>query len=312
MRVIFMGTPDFAVPCLKALLAEPDFIVCAVFTQPDKPKGRKQVLTPPPVKTLALAHGIPVYQPETLRRGDAAETIAGLHPDVIAVAAYGKLLPKAVLEIPPMGCVNVHGSLLPKYRGAAPIQWAVINGDAVSGVTTMQMAEGLDTGDMLLRETTEIRPDETGGSLFDRLSGMGAGLLVRTLRGLSDGTVHPTPQDASQATYAPMLSRETGEIHWQKTAREIDCLIRGLNPWPSAWTLLEGKRIKIYAAAVRSENGPYGTVEAVDGAFLVYCGEGALELKEIQPENGKRMSGADYLRGHPLRGRMSLVGGLRE
>lgn len=308
MRIVFMGTPDFAVPCLEALFAEPDFTVCGVFTQPDKPVGRKQVLTPPPVKTLAIEHGIPVYQPETLRHGDAAETIAALQPDVIVVAAYGKILPKTVLELPPMGCVNVHGSLLPKYRGAAPIQWSVINGDAVSGVTTMQMAEGIDTGDMLLREETEIRPDETGGSLFDRLSRMGARLLVRTLRGLAAGEICPVPQEEAAASYAPMLKKETAEIRWDRPAREIDCLVRGLNPWPVAWTRIYGKRLKVYGAAVRADAGPCGMAEEKDGAFLVYCGEGALELTELQAENGKRMSGTDYLRGHPLAGRIPLGG----
>ncbi len=312
MRIVFMGTPDFAVPCLRALLAEPDFTVCGVFTQPDKPKGRKQILTAPPVKELALENGLPVYQPATLRSEEAAQRIADLKPDVIAVAAYGKILPKAILELPPMGCVNVHGSLLPKYRGAAPIQWSVINGDAVSGVTTMQMAEGMDTGDMLLREETKIRPEETGGTLFDRLSEMGARLLVRTLRGLAAGEIHPVPQPEAEATYAPMLKKETGEIHWEKSAREIDCLVRGLNPWPVAWTTIDGKRLKVYRVCLRGETGPCGKAENKDGAFLVYCGDGALELAEIQAENGKRMSGADYLRGHPISGMLSLGEGAAE
>lgn len=299
MRVIFMGTPDFAVPSLQKLLERGDD-VCAVFTQPDKPKGRGHKLQAPPVKALALERGIPVYQPATLKTEEAQELIRSLAPEVIVVAAYGKLLPKAVLDTPKLGCINVHGSLLPKYRGAAPIQWAVLNGDQVSGVTTMYMAEGMDTGDILLKAETPIGPEETAGELFDRLSVMGAGLLGQTLERLEQGTLERIPQKDSEATHAPMLSKELSRLDWQRSSRDLHNWIRGLNPWPCACASLEGSRLKLLASRVREGTGEPGTLAAVEEGLLVYCGQGALLLTELQTEQGKRMSGKDYLLGHPL------------
>lgn len=299
MRVVFMGTPDFAVPSLQKLLDRGEN-VCAVFTQPDKPKGRGHKLQAPPVKELALEHNIPVYQPATLRDEAAQTILKDLAPEVIIVAAYGKLLPKAVLDLPPHGCINVHGSLLPKYRGAAPIQWAVINGEKTAGVTTMYMGEGMDTGDMLLKAETEVGEDETAGQLFDRLMVLGADLLDETLNALQAGTLTRTPQNEAEATHAPMLSKELSKLDFTRPAKELHDLIRGLNPWPCAVATLHGKRMKLLASKVVPQQGIPGTVAENDGELLVYCGQNALELTELQTENGKRMSGGQYLLGHPL------------
>lgn len=299
MRVVFMGTPDFAVPSLQILL-DHGYEVCAVYTQPDKPKGRGHKLQPPPVKELALQHQIPVFQPATLRKEEVQAEIRSWNPDVIVVVAYGKLLPKAVLDAPKLGCVNVHGSLLPQYRGAAPIQWTVLNGDKVAGVTTMFMAEGMDTGDMLLKAETPVGEEETSGQLFDRLKDLGADLLLETLQGLEAGTLTPVPQDEAQATRAPMLSKELSQVDWTKSAQQVHDLIRGLNPWPSAVSYLDGRKLKLHASRVREGSGEPGKPFAQDGALWVYCGQGALELTEIQTENGKRMDGKSYLLGHPL------------
>lgn len=299
MRIIFMGTPDFAVPCLSALLAA-GHEVCGVFTQPDKPKGRGYALTPPPVKELALQNSLPVFQPDTLRTPQAAELIRSLQPQVIVVVAYGKLLPKEVLQIPPYGCINVHGSLLPKYRGAAPIQWAVINGDPVAGVTTMQMDEGLDTGDILLTAETKIGEDETSGELFDRLRDLGAPLLLETLRRLESGDLKRIPQGGNGSSYAPMLNRELSLIDWNRPAREIHNRVRGLSPWPVASSLYQGKRIKIYQTQVvpNAAGEPGQVVPGKD--FLVSCADNTvLRLVTVQYEGGKRMNGSDFLRGHP-------------
>lgn len=294
-----MGTPDFAVPSLQALL-DAGHEVCAVYTQPDKPQGRKQILTAPPVKELALQHHIPVYQPATLKNEDEQQKLRALAPEVIIVVAYGKLLPKAVLDIPPRGCINVHGSLLPRWRGAAPIQWSVIAGDQEAGVTTMQMAEGLDTGDMLLTYETAIGARETAGELFDRLAQVGAELLVRTLAELD--SITPRPQDDGQSCYAHMLDKQMAVIDWAKSAHEVDCLIRGLNPWPVALTTLSGARLKIYAAEPVSGTGKPGEVLESDPkkGLTVACGEGALALHEVQLVGGKRMQCADFLRGHTV------------
>lgn len=299
MRIVFMGTPDFAVPSLKALL-DAGHEVCAVYTQPDKPQGRKQVLTAPPVKELALANGIPVHQPATLKNEEEQEKLRALAPEVIIVVAYGKLLPKAVLEIPPRGCINVHGSLLPRWRGAAPIQWSVIAGDEKAGVTTMQMAEGLDTGDMLLTYETPVGARETAGELFDRLAQAGAELLTETLEKLD--TITPRPQDDSQSSYAYMLDKQMAVIDWSKSAREIDCLVRGLNPWPIALTTLAGERVKVYAAEPTSGSGKPGEVLESDPkkGLTIACGTEALCLTEIQIVGGKRMACADFLRGHAV------------
>ena len=299
MRVVFMGTPDFAVPSLQILL-DHGYEVCAVYTQPDKPKGRGHKLQPPPVKELALQHQIPVFQPATLRKEEVQAEIRSWNPDVIVVVAYGKLLPKAVLDAPKLGCVNVHGSLLPQYRGAAPIQWTVLNGDKVAGVTTMFMAEGMDTGDMLLKAETPVGEEETSGQLFDRLKDLGADLLLETLQGLEAGTLTSVPQDEAQATRAPMLSKELSQVDWTKSAQQVHDLIRGLNPWPSAVSYLDGRKLKLHASRVREGSGEPGKPFAQDGALWVYCGQGALELTELQTENGKRMDGKSYLLGHPL------------
>lgn len=299
MRIVFMGTPDFAVPSLQALI-DAGHDVCAVYTQPDKPQGRKQILTAPPVKTLALEHDIPVFQPNTLKNEDEQARLRELAPEVIIVVAYGKLLPKAVLDTPPHGCINVHGSLLPRWRGAAPIQWAVIAGDEMAGVTTMQMAEGLDTGDMLLTYETKVGEKETAGELFDRLAQAGAELLTQTLVKLDEIT--PRPQDDAQSCYAHMLDKQMAVIDWSKSAHEIDCLIRGLNPWPIALTTLSGERLKVFAAEKAAGNGEPGTVLEADPkkGLTVACGEGALKLIEIQLVGGKRMKATDFLRGHAI------------
>ena len=299
MRIVFMGTPDFAVPSLQALI-DAGHDVCAVYTQPDKPQGRKQILTAPPVKTLALEHDIPVFQPNTLKNEDEQARLRELAPEVIIVVAYGKLLPKAVLDIPPHGCINVHGSLLPRWRGAAPIQWAVIAGDEMAGVTTMQMAEGLDIGDMLLTYETKVGEKETAGELFDRLAQSGAELLTQTLVKLDEIT--PRPQDDAQSCYAHMLDKQMAVIDWSKSAHEIDCLIRGLNPWPIALTTLSGERLKVFAAEKAAGNGEPGTVLEADPkkGLTVACGEGALRLTEIQLVGGKRMKATDFLRGHAI------------
>lgn len=299
MRIVFMGTPDFAVPSLQALI-DAGHDVCAVYTQPDKPQGRKQILTAPPVKTLALEHDIPVFQPNTLKNEDEQARLRELAPEVIIVVAYGKLLPKAVLDIPPHGCINVHGSLLPRWRGAAPIQWAVIAGDKMAGVTTMQMAEGLDTGDMLLTYETKVGEKETAGELFDRLAQSGAELLTQTLVKLDEIT--PRPQDDAQSCYAHMLDKQMAVIDWSKSAHEIDCLIRGLNPWPIALTTLSGERLKVFAAEKAAGRGEPGTVLEADPkkGLTVACGEGALKLTEIQLVGGKRMKATDFLRGHAI------------
>ena len=299
MRIVFMGTPDFAVPSLQALI-DAGHDVCAVYTQPDKPQGRKQILTAPPVKTLALEHDIPVFQPNTLKNEDEQARLRELAPEVIIVVAYGKLLPKAVLDIPPHGCINVHGSLLPRWRGAAPIQWAVIAGDEMAGVTTMQMAEGLDTGDMLLTYETKVGEKETAGELFDRLAQSGAELLTQTLVKLNEIT--PRPQDDAQSCYAHMLDKQMAVIDWSRSAHEIDCLIRGLNPWPIALTTLSGERLKVFAAEKANGNGEPGTVLEADPkkGLTVACGEGALKLTEIQLVGGKRMKANDFLRGHAI------------
>ncbi len=300
MRAIFMGTPDFAVPSLEKLIERGD-TVCAVFTQPDKPKGRGHKLQAPPVKELALKQGLPVFQPPTLRDEAVQRQIRELAPEVIVVAAYGKLLPKAVLDVPRFGCINVHGSLLPKYRGAAPIQWAVINGEKTAGVTTMYMAEGMDTGDILLKAETSVGPEETAGELFDRLMVLGADLLGKTLEELEKGVLQRIPQNEEEATTAPMLSKELSQMDWTRSAQELHDLIRGLNPWPCAFSSLEGRRIKLLSSRVIEEAGKPGSLIAREDGLVVCCGSGALLLTEIQTENGKRMSGREYLLGHSLK-----------
>lgn len=299
MRIVFMGTPDFAVPSFEKLI-EKGHEVCAVFCQPDKPKGRGHKLQIPPVKEAALQHNIPVFQVDSLRKPEIQQKLRDINPDVIVVAAYGKMLPKEVLEIPAFGCINVHGSLLPAYRGAAPIQRAVLNGDKVTGVTIMFMAEGMDTGDIISTKKTEIGEQETAGELFDRLKEIGADLLVETLENIQQGNFERIVQEEEVATYAPMLSKQESEIDWSKSAHEIHNQIRGLNPWPSAISFLDGKKIKIHRSEIVLEQGEAGKAKNINGDFIVYCGKHALKLIEIQPENGKRMNGKSYLLGHPL------------
>lgn len=299
MRIVFMGTPDFAVQTLNALLSSSHEVV-AVYTQPDKKQGRKQVLTPPPVKSVALAHGIAVYQPDTLRDTAVQAELAMHQADVIVVVAYGKILPKEILELPPKGCINVHGSLLPRWRGAAPIQWAVIAGDKKTGVTTMQMAQGLDTGDMLLKYETEIGARETAGKLFDRLAKSGAELLIQTLSSLD--SITPEPQDESQSTYASMLSREIAVLDWSKTASEIDNMVRGLNPWPVALTTLSGAPLKIYEVLPCDGKGRAGEVlhSSPKAGLVVACGEGAVRILSLQPSGKKRMDAEVFLLGRAI------------
>jgi len=296
VRILFLGTPDFAVPSLRALIAAGHEIV-GVCCQPDKPQGRHFTLTPPPAKREAEARGIPVLQPATLRDEAAQRAIAALAPELIVVAAYGKLLPRAVLELPARGCINVHGSLLPKYRGAAPIQWAVIRGEAVTGVTIMQMDEGLDTGAMLLQKSLAIGEHETAGELFGRVAALGAEALTEALGRLD--AIAPVPQDESGATWAPMLQKADGAIDWSQDAAAIDARIRGVTPWPGAYTTCRGKRLKIHRARLADRCGETGKPIGGDG-LIVACGRGAIELLEVQPEGGRRMSAADFARGQRL------------
>lgn len=298
MRIVFMGTPDFAVPSLKALL-ESGETVEGVFTQPDKPKGRGHRLQPPPVKIEAEKEKIPVFQPTTLRAEEVFEQLKVLNPELIVVVAYGKILPKQILELPKYGCINVHGSLLPKYRGAAPIQWTVLNGDPVAGVTTMFMAEGLDTGDMLLKAEVAVKENETSSELYHRLSYVGASLLLDTLSKLKEGTLCPESQDEAYATHAPMLTKEMGRLDFSQPSEKLHHLICGLSDWPCAYTQLGGKRLKIYRSRLCEASGKPG--ELLDSKlFVVGCGTGALELLEVQYEGSKRMSGDAFLRGHHL------------
>ncbi|MBR0530935.1 MAG: methionyl-tRNA formyltransferase [Ruminococcus sp.] len=302
MKIVFMGTPDFAVPSIKALY-DAGHDIQAVFCQPDKPKGRGYKLVPPPVKVFALDKDIPIYQPKSLKNGgeEFIKVIEDLAPDCIVVAAYGKILPKAVLDIPRLGCVNVHGSLLPKYRGAGPIQWAVLNDEKTTGITTMLMGEGLDTGDMLLKCETEIGENETAAELFDRLADMGAELIVETLDKLEKGEISPVPQNEEEATYAPMLTKDLSPIDFTKSARAVHKQICGLSDWPCASTTIGGKRIKVYRSEIvaGSTNKAAGTVvNAKD--LTIACGDGMVKLTEIQAEGSKRMATADYLRGKPV------------
>lgn len=306
MKVLFMGTPDFAVGTLEALL-EAGHDVVGVITQQDRPQGRKMELKPTAVKAAALAHGLDVYQPSRIRNNPEVMTLLErLQPDVGVVAAYGQIIPAEILHFPRYGCLNVHASLLPKYRGAAPIQWAVIDGEKESGVTIMQMDEGLDTGDMLAKAVLPLASDETGGSLFDRLAKAGAELLVRTLEDLEKGGLHPTVQPAESPTpYARMLTKADGRIDWTQKAAAIECLVRGVNPWPGAYTYLDGKMLRIWKSRVctadeesRCSSGQPGTVASSEnGRLIVRTGEGLLEITELQLEGKKRMPAADFLRG---------------
>lgn len=297
-----MGTPDFAAASLSALYEAGRDEIVGVFTQPDKPVGRKHKIEMSPVKRLALEHGTPVFQPVKLRDGTAMETVRSLKPDVITVVAYGRILPTEILEYPSYGAVNIHASLLPKYRGAAPIQWAVIKGERVTGVTAMYMAATLDTGDIIDSRSTEILPGETAGALFERLAPIGAELLCDVVSRL-EGGVSRTPQNDAEATFAPPLTKDMGVIDWHNSARETDCLIRGLNPWPVAVGTIAERQFKIYSAHESENTGgaEAGTVlSAGKDGITVACGDGAVTVTELQASGGKRMSASDYLRGHPI------------
>ena len=298
MRIVFMGTPDFAVPCLQRLL-EDGHEVPAVFTQPDKPVGRHAVLTPPPVKQLALSHGIPVYQPTKMRDGTVAALLRELAPDCLVVVAYGRILPQEILDVPPRGCVNIHGSLLPRYRGAAPIQWSVIRGETVTGVTSMVMDAGMDTGDIIDTLTTPIGENETAGELFERLAPLGARLLSTTLAAIADGTVTRRPQNDAEATMAPMLEKAMGRLDLTRPAQELHNQVRGMNPWPGAFCTAGGKTLKIHETRVAAGSGAPGTLLCAD-PVTVACGEGALQLVTVQPEGKPRMAAEAWLRGARL------------
>lgn len=301
MRVVFMGTPEFAVPSLKALL-DAGYGVVGVFTQPDRPVGRGHKLAACPVKKLAVERGVPVYQFERLRNEEGLACLRALAPDIVVTAAFGQILSQALLDVPKMGTVNVHASLLPAYRGAAPINWCILNGETKTGVTTMLTDAGVDTGAMLLRRETDIGETETAAELSARLSQLGAELLIETLKGYIAGEIAPTPQDERLASRQPMLKKEMGLIDWTRSAKEIACQARGLDPWPSAYTDCLGGTLKIYRARPAMGEGEPGTVlrsSAKEGLFVA-CGEGALEVLEMQAPGGKRMSARAYLAGKKI------------
>jgi len=304
MRILFMGTPDFSVPTLEYLIASEHEII-GVVTQPDKPKGRGKQIIYPPVKVVALENKIPVYQPTKVKEPDFMEAIQALQPDLAVVVAFGQILPKAFLDLPNYGCINIHASLLPKYRGAGPIQWAIIHGEPITGVTTMYMDVGLDTGDMLLKEVVEIEPKETGGSLHDKLSVVGGPLVVKTIEDLMKERLIRMPQNNELSTYAPMLNKDMGNMDWHQSADTIERLVRGLNPWPSAYTYYEGKLLKIWESEVvlcNVLNMPCGSIcEIREDGFVVKCKEEGLLIKSLQLQGKKRMSTPDFLRGHQVR-----------
>lgn len=304
MRTVFMGTPEFAVPCLRELAACTQ--VVGVYTQPDRKQGRGLSLTPPPVKQVAQELGLPVYQPARLRSADSWEQLQALAPDMIVVVAYAQILTPKILALPRYGCINVHASLLPAYRGGAPIHWAIVNGETETGITTMLMDVGLDTGDMLLRERLAIGPDDTCGEVHDQLAKLGAATLAKTLAALEAGQLEPTPQPPTGASYARNLTKQDGLIDWNKKAQDIHNLVRGLNPWPVAHTLHAGKQLRIFSTGVlafesnASNTAPGYVIDVTEYGPVVRTGDGALLLKEVQPASKRRMSGADYTRGHGL------------
>ena len=301
MKLVFMGTPDFAVPCLEELIKAGHEIV-GVFTQPDKPVGRKRVMTPPPVKVCAEKNGITVYQPDSVRTEESLSLMKELNPDCVVVVAYGKIIPSEMLKLPKLGFVNVHGSLLPKYRGAAPIQWSIIDGEKKTGVTTMQMDDGIDTGDMLEVSETEIGENETAGELFDRLAEMGGKLIVSTLSKLEKGELTPIPQDHEKSNYAKIISKEMALIDFNMSAENVFNLIRGFNPWPIAYTIIGDKRLKVFAAEkIGSVNGKAGEVVSSDGTLTLAFGDGnGLRFTDVQLEGSKRMSATEMLKGRPI------------
>lgn len=304
-RIVFMGTPDFAVPCLQALI-DADYTVSLVITQPDKPVGRKHVLTAPPVKVLAQTHGLEVYQPEKVRNNpEALERLKAAEADLFVVVAYGKILPQAILDIPAKGCINVHASLLPKYRGSAPIQWSLIEGEQETGVTTMVMDAGMDTGDMLLSASLAIAPHDTAGSLSNKLSQLGAELLIKTLPAYLDGSLHAQQQDHAAATVIPMLKKEDGEIKWSQPAQTLLNRLRGLDTWPGSYTFFRGKSLKVLRAALYIgepgyQGNPGQVLEINKGSFLVRTGDGIMELFEVQLAGSKAMDAGTFARGQRL------------
>lgn len=300
MRIVFMGTPEFAVPCLQRLISDGEDVV-GVFTQPDKPKGRGYTLAPPPVKEEALKHEIPVFQPKSMRDGEALTILQRLQPELIVVVAYGKILPKEILYFPKYHSVNIHASLLPKYRGSAPIQWCILNGETVTGVTSMLMDEGIDTGDMLLRAETEIPMDMTAGELHDVLASLGAEVLSRTVQAIRENRLNPVAQ-TGESNYAPMLTKDLCPIDFSRSALEIHNQIRGLSPWPVATAMWQGKRLKIFRSELGEKTtAPAGTIVSTDGAIAVACGDHTvLRILELQQEGKKRMSAANFLIGHAI------------
>lgn len=302
MRVVFMGTPDIAATCLNKII-EKGFDIVGVYTQPDRPKNRGMKLAFSPVKEVAIAHNIPVFQPENFREEETLQQLRDLKPDVVAVVAYGRILPQKVLDIPAKGCINIHASLLPAYRGSAPYQWAVLDGLQETGVTAMYLCREMDAGDMIDTAKTSIGENETAGELLDRLAVLGADLLDKTLRAIENGTVQSVPQDHSKATYAPMLDKSMCPIDFTKTAQQVHNHVRGMNPWPVATMELKGKRFKVYETAVIHENSnaiPSMVLGLTKTGLRIACGEGVIEIRTLQAEGGKRMAAPDYFRGHPL------------
>ena len=300
MRVVFMGTPDIASVCLKKVLAD-GFEVVGVYTQPDRPKGRGMKMVCSPVKEVAMAAGIPVFQPENFREEESVQQLWDLQPDICAVVAYGRILPQKVLDVPKRGCINIHASILPKYRGSAPYQWAVLDGLEETGVTAMYLTREMDAGDIIDVSRTPIGENETAGELLDRLAVLGADLLSKTLSRFAQGEVEGTAQNASQVSYAPMLDKSMSPIDWTKTARQVHNHVRGLHPWPVATAEIQGKLFKVHATRVAEGSGEPGQILGLTKTgLLVACGEGAVEILSLQAEGGKRMSAPDYFRGHPL------------
>ena len=300
MRVVFMGTPDIAAVCLRKIIGD-GFDVVGVYCQPDRPKGRGMKLVAPPVKEVAVANSIPVYQPENFKDEAAVEQLRSLRPDICAVVAYGQILPQSVLDVPKRGCINIHASVLPEYRGSAPYQWAVLDGKKETGVTAMYLCRKMDAGDIIDVSRTEIGPDETAGELLDRLAVLGSKLLSKTLERFAAGEVTATPQDEALVTYAPMLDKAMCPIDWSKSAQQVHDHVRGLHPWPVATTEIQGKRFKVHTTAIVDGVGEPGQILGLTKTGLkIACGEGAIEIRSLQAEGGKRMAAPDYFRGHPL------------
>lgn len=296
MRILFMGTPDIAADSLKALI-EAGHEICGAFTREDKAVGRKQIMTAPPVKQLALEHGIPVFQPKTLKDGESSKIVAELAPDIVVVVAYGRLIPKDILEMPRYGCINLHVSLLPKYRGSAPIQWAVLNGDCETGVTIMQLNEGMDTGDILMVSPVSIGEEETSGELFDRVSAQGAATLVECLTAIEKGGVSPVPQDESKATMAPPLTKEMAKFDFGQDAARVHNWVRGMNPWPVAFFMRGEKKVKVLQCRVTDGDGKESGTVLSTKPLIIQCGQGAVELVQVTPEGSKPMAGEAWALG---------------